>query len=301
MKILFALLFLVLIQSAHAELPSCDFELYSKIYRLEPNAYLNNTDVIHSFDCDNNVSNKITQIISNSNGSIGADFLKSEIKKDFPNLNITISPRKISLLDLNSTLRDHLTSDSNLFFINSKSLNGLKTIGLTDGEQIKIICDNCNSFGEKNIKIDISNSLTNSNRALWFTSRLMAKISVFKAKRNLSFQQKHLNPEDFYSDYIFTGAPENLLTTIENIHFYKVNKTILQGSPISNLDLQAVNLINFGTPVQVILKNQNINLHKTAIPNRSAYFGETIELKNPNNNKIIAGKVIDYNKVVIEL
>ena len=37
------------------------------------------------------------------------------------------------------------------------------------------------------------------------------------------------------------------------------------------------------------------------MPSRSAQFGETIELKNPSNNKIIVGKVVDYNKVVIEL
>jgi len=37
------------------------------------------------------------------------------------------------------------------------------------------------------------------------------------------------------------------------------------------------------------------------MPTRSAQFGESIELRNPNNNKIMAGKVVDYNKVVIEL
>ena len=129
----------------------------------------------------------------------------------------------------------------------------------------------------------------------------MAKIKVFKAKRNLSFQQKHLEANDFYADEIYTGNPENIVTTLDNITFYKANRTILQGSAVSNLDLQAVNLINYGTPVNVTLKNQNINLQRTAMPNRSAQFGEIIELKNPNNNKIIAGKVVDYNKVVIEL
>ena len=95
-------------------------------------------------------------------------------------------------------------------------------------------------------------------------------------------------------------TPENALTTLDNIGFYKSNKTIVQDSVVSNLDLQAVNLINFGTPVSITLQSQNISLQRTAMPMRSARFGEIIELKGPNN-KNISGKVVDFNQVVIEL
>ena len=301
-------LFFILASTVFAEtstnLPvqnACNVELFAKIYRLDANQTLNNLDIIHKTDCDVSVSNKISQIISNSNGSVGADFLKRELVKDFKALEIEITPRKLSLLELNTTLRDQLTNDSNLFFQNTNSLNGIKSLGLVEGEQLKANCESCTSFGEKNVKIDIVNPLQNTTRTVWFSSRIMAKIKIFKAKRNLSFQQGHLDADDFYTDEIFTSNPENALTSLNNIQFYKANRTIVQGSVVSNLDLQAVNLISFGTPVNVTLKNQNINLQRTAMPTRSALFGETIELRNPNNNKIIAGKVVDYNKVVIEL
>lgn len=280
---------------------SCSIELFSKVYRLDANQTLHSSDIIKSTNCENVVAAKVSQIISNSSGTVGSDFLRRELAKDFPNNNIEISPRKLSLLELNITLREQLTSGSNLYFLESKSLNGIKSIGIAEGEQLKVYCESCNSFGEKNVKVDITNPLANSTRTLWFSSRIMAKIKVFKAKRNLSFQQKHLETDDFYEDTIFTSTPDNVVTSISNIHFYKANRTILQGSAVSNLDLQPVNLVNFGTPVNVILKNQNINLQRTAMPVRSALFGEIIELKNANNNKIFAGKVVDYNKVVIEL
>lgn len=301
MKKLIPFALIIFSLNVSAETAGCSVELFSKVYRLENNQTLNSSDIIHSSTCDNIVLNKISQLISNSSGTVGADFIKGELAKDFQTLSIEIKPRKLSLLELNSTLRDQLTNNSNLYFLDSKSLNGLRTLGLVEGEQLKANCESCNSFGEKNIKIDIANPLVNSTRTLWFSSRIMAKIKVFKAKRNLSFQQKHLEVDDFYADEIYSGNPDNLVTTMDNIHFYKTNKTIVQGAAVSNLDLQPVNLINFGTPVNVILKNQNINLQRTAMPSRSALFGETIELRNPNNNKIIAGKVVDYNKVVIEL
>ncbi|MGZ3788431.1 MAG: flagellar basal body P-ring formation chaperone FlgA [Bacteriovorax sp.] len=294
-------LFLLLSFKISAETASCTVELFSKIYRLESNQALSSDDIVHVSNCDSVVLNKVSQLISNSNGAIGADFIKAEIEKDFHEFSVNIMPRKLSLLELNSTLRDQLTSGSNLYFLNSKSLNGLRSLGLVEGEQLKASCESCNTYGEKNIKLDITSPLANTSRTLWFSSRIMAKIKVFKAKRNLSFQQKNLEANDFYADDIYSGSPDNLITTLDNIHFYKANRMILQGAAVSNLDIQPVNLINYGTPVNVILKNQNISLQRTAMPSRSALFGETIELKNPNNNKMIAGKVVDYNKVVIEL
>lgn len=287
--------------NAFAEGGSCSINLYSKIYRLESNQGLNSSDIIHSSTCDQAITLKISQLLTNSTGTVGADFLKRELAKDFKNQEIEITPRKFSLLDLNSSLKEQLSNDSNLYFFNSKSLNGIKTLGLVEGEQLKATCESCNGFGEKNIKVDIANPVTNTLRSLWFSTQIMAKIKIFKAKRNLSFQQKHLENNDFYQDEIYTTNPENLLTSLDNINFYKANKTIVQGSTVSNLDIQPVNLISFGTPVNVTLKNQNINLQKTAMPTRSALFGEVVELRNPGSNKIIAGKVVDYNKVVIEL
>lgn len=301
MKKLVPFILLIVSLKVAAEPNNCAVKLFSKVYRLENNQTLSSSDLIQSSDCDSLILNKISQIVSNSSGTIGVDFLKREIAKDFPALSIEIAPRKTALLDLNSSMREQLTGGTNLYFLDSKSLNGLHTLGLVEGEQLKVNCESCSSFGEKNIKIDIANPLANSVRTLWFTSKIMAKIKVFKAKRNLSFQQKHLEGDDFYADEIYSLTPDNVVTTLDNIQFYKTNKTIIQGAVVSNFDLQPVNLINFGTPVNVTLKNQNINLTRKAIPARSAMFGETIELKNPNNNKIIAGKVIDYNKVVIEL
>lgn len=294
-------LFTLLSFQVSAETGSCNIELFSKVYRLETNQTLGNTDLVQKTNCELPIINKLSQLVSNSNGTVGTDFLKRELAKDFPNYTIEISPRKLSLLDFNTTLRDQLTTGSNLYFLDSKSLNGIHSLGLVENEQLKVNCESCNSFGEKNIKIDISNPTSNTSRTLWFSSKIMAKIKVFKAKRNLSFQQKHLEAEDFYADEILTSNPENIVTTLSNIHFYKANRTIVQGTAVSNFDLQAVNLVNYGTPVNVILTSKNVNLQRTAMPIRSALFGEVVELKNPNNNKTIVGKVVDYNKVVIEL
>ncbi len=278
----------------------CSVELFSKIYRLNSNQSLQARDLIKNSTCSPEITNKLAMLVTSSEGVVGSDFLKTELQKDFSEINIIFINNKLSLMDLNSVLKDQLLPNTNLYFSQIRSLNGASTLGIIEGEQIRSICDSCQSFGEKNIKIDITNVISNTNRTVWFSTKIMAKVKVVKAKRNISFQQKNLDLKDFYFEEVMTMTPENALTTLDNIGFYKSNKTLVQDSVVSNLDLQAVNLINFGTPVSVTLQSQNISLQRTAMPMRSARFGEVIELKGPNN-KNITGKVVDYNKVVIEL
>ncbi len=294
----FSLLFITLCAELSAQ--ECSVELFAKIYRLEANQALSIKDIIRNSDCPSDLNGKITTLVSSSQGTLGSDFLTRELQKDFPELSVTFTNRKLSLLELNPTIRSQLLPESNLYFTQSRSLNGLSTVGLIEGESLQVVCDGCQSFGEKNIKLNIVNIANSSTRTIWFASKIMAKLKVIKAKRSISFQQKALSAEDFYMEEILTMSPDNMITSLDNIQYFKANRTLLQGSTVSHMDLQGVNLITFGTPVQVQLKSSTILLQKTAMPVRSAKYGETVELKG-SNNKLIAGKVTDYNKVVIEL
>lgn len=294
----FGLLYFLLSYGALAE--ECSVELFAKIYRLEQSQTLQLKDIVRESNCSSDINTKITSLVANSEGTVGVDFIKREVQKDFPEANINFANRKLSLLDLNSAIRNQLLPETNLYFTQSRSLNNLSSLGLTEGETMQAVCDACQSFGEKNVKLNIINAANNSSRTVWFASKIMARLKAIKAKRTISFQQKALSADDFYLDEVLTMSPDNMITNLDNIQYYKAIRTLLQGSTVSHLDLQAVNLVNFGTPVQVMLKSQNISLQRTAMPVRSAKFGETIELRG-SNNKLIAGKVTDYNKVVIEL
>ncbi|MBC7712483.1 MAG: flagella basal body P-ring formation protein FlgA [Rhizobacter sp.] len=290
----------LLFASSTLHAADCNVEMFTKVYRLTSGQALQARDIVYKSDCSPEVTNKLATLVSTSEGTVGVDFLKTELKKDFSDINLNFTSKKLSLLDLSSTIRDQLLPNTNLYFTQARSLNGLSTLGLVEGEQITAVCDSCQSFGEKTIKLDIANVASNTSRALWFSSKIMAKIKVVKANRSISFQQKSLDPKDFYYEEIMTMNPENALTSLDNIGFYKANKTLVQNSVVSNFDIQAVNLINYGTPVSVTLKSDSILLQKTAMPIRSARFGESVELQGPNN-KNITGKVVDYNKVEITL
>lgn len=297
MKLAFAF---ILFFSWSALASECSLELFSKVYRLTEAQGLLGSDIVKKTNCNIEVTSKLASLVSSSEGTVAISFLKKELEKDFPEKTFLFSTRKLSFFDLSNYLRDQVTQNTNLFFTQTKSLNGLRTLSLDEGEQINAVCDSCQSFGEKIIKININNALANSSRSLWFSSKVVAKIKVVKAKRNIGPQEKSLDSRDFYLDDVMTMTPDQSLTTLSNLRFYKLNKTVLQGAVISNFDLQPVNLVNYGTPVNVVLTSNTLSLQKTAMPVRSARLGEMVELQGPSHKNIV-GKVVDYNKVVIEI
>lgn len=274
----------------------CNLELPAKIYRLDKTQNIINKDVVKNSTCSDEINNKVINLLTNRTG----DQYVSELENQLGNQNVHITPRKISIHNLTEVFREHLTADSNLYFFDVKSVGQQTTLNLEESESIRSICESCNSLGSKNIKIEITNNITGNIKALWFTSKVFAKVNVIKAKRTLSFQQKTLAAQDFYLDETYTMLPDNLLGSLDNIQFYKPTKTLMPGAIVTNMDITPINLVNYGTPARIILKNQTINLVKMATPIRSAQFGETVELK-VGNNKTITGKVVDFNQVVIEL
>lgn len=276
----------------------CNVELFAKIYKLDKNQILFPKDIVKNNSCNEETLTKISKLLSQVETNDG--FSISKIEKEIGDNFVHITPRKLAIIDLSSELRAQLTPNSNLYFLDIRSMNKLNVLSLSEEESLKINCESCSTLGEKNIKIEILNPIANSQKTLWMSSKIFAKVKVIKAKRSLSFQQKSLSPEDVYTDETLTMMTDNLLSTTEHIQFFKPNRTILQGSILTNMDITPVNLVNYGVPVKATLKSDSIGLTKIVTPTRSAQFGEMVELK-VGNNKTISGKVIDYNQVVIEL
>ncbi len=283
----------------HNALYACEVELFDKVYKVQKEQRLQAKDLIRSSNCQHDVLAKIAQILSNADGTIGSDFIEQELQKDL-NTKIEITSKKISIFDLNDVIKTKLILDPSLEFTDYKFLSSQPTINLSQSENLSVSCENCRSLGEKNIKVDVISPLNGQNKSVWFTAKLNSRIMAVKARKNISFQQTNLSADDFVIEETLTTHPENILTSLDNIHFYRANRLILQNSIVSTMDILPINLVNYGTPVKAVLNSDSIALERVLLPARSARFNEMIELNGPNNKKII-GKVIDFNKVVIDL
>lgn len=280
---------------------ACVIKSYQNIYRLSPSQFFNSKEVIIDSTCDIFINNKFSSLLSSTEGTALATHLINELKEDFPHHNIEIFPPKIFMANMNDLLKDRLANKTNLFFTDIKLSTSKKILALKENERIDFMCDICNTYGDRNVKYDVTNVLEGTKVSNWISTKIAAKINVLKASHNLGINHDRFTKDDFILEDILTTEPSKFISSLNEIKFHKPNKALIKGMPITLLDITPIQLVKYGTPVKLILKNQNISILKNAIPHRSGSFGEIIELKNPQNNKLITGKVIDFNKVLIEL
>lgn len=285
----------------NANVEKCTITSFATIYRLSPAQYFNPKEVIQNSTCNEFINNKFSSLLSSTEGIALSSHLVNELANEFQNLTIEVLPNKISLQNLNDKLKNTLSENSNLYFTDTRQVNNKKLFALKENEKLEVFCDNCMSYGERNIRIDTVNILEGTRITHWVSSKLAANVSVLKAKHNIPLQKNKFEKEDFITEKLLTTEPNRFISNYEDVKFYKPSKTLIRGMPITTQDISPIQLVRYGTPVKLILKNQNINIQRSAIPHRSGAFGEIIELKNPQNNKLITGKVIDFNKVLIEL
>lgn len=293
--------FLVLFEIQATNDEHCLINSYHSIYRLSPSQYFNSKEIIQSSTCNDYINNKFASLLSTTEGTALASHLVAELRNDFPLVNIEIEPSKISMHNLSEYLKTNISDKTNLYFTDLKLSTSKKLITLKEGELLEFFCDNCLSYGDKNIKFNILNTIEATRVSNWLSSKVAAKISSLKASRNIGMQTNKFVLDDFVQEDMLTTEPNKFITNFEDIKFYKPNKALIKGMPITTTDVTPIQLVKYGTPVKIILKNQNISIIKNAIPHRSGSFGETVELKNPQNNKLISGKIVDFNKVLIEL
>lgn len=275
---------------------SCSVELYSKILKTDKEFTLAPKELIKHSECSQKTNALIIEAVGKTIGEIQV----SSIEKMFLDDQIHITPRRIFITELNNFLREQLTADTNLYFFNSKTIGERRAIGLNENEIIRAICESCFSVGDRNIKIEIQNPIDNKISTLWVNSKIFAKLKVYRAKNSINFQTHQLNAEHFIQDEIYTVQPDFILTSLDNIRFFKPNKNIMAGAIVNSTDIMPVPVIQYGIPARVTLKTSNLSLTKMAVPTRSAQLGETVELRI-DQNKTIMGKAIDFNQVVIEL
>lgn len=279
---------------------SCHIKTYSKIYITQNSDYNKATKLIKSDNCTFLERQNFLQFILNSNGSIHSS-QASKLIKNLYKQDIKISPKRISIYSFKKTLKNNFNPNSNWHWNNIKLTSRESVIALNENESISFNCTNCEYSGSKNIKVTITNPISGTYKYEWLNGDIVIKTKALVSLSNLGVNNQALNKKLFHTKNVFLKSPETLFTNSNSLHFYKLNKPIKSGKSLSFRDLTPVNLVKIGQPTKVIIKNDRLSLSSIAKPMKSGRFGEMIQLRHPKTNKIIMGKVVDFNKVIVEL
>ena len=223
-------------------------------------------------------------------------------------LHAELNDKRIKLLNSFKVTTLSTAINSRIHLPKKWKIVELKLIGQGSGyfalqneEHLQISCNNCNNTGAKNIRLNIVNPVSNTKASHWLTGDVAIAVEALVSKDNISITNEPLTKRNFELKTVYSSRPENFFTFADKLPYYRANRPLRSGHVVKFNDISPLNLVNMGTPVQIKLNSNGLKLQAVGIPTRSGKLGEIIQLKNPKTNKIIIGKITNFNEVEVEL
>jgi flagella basal body P-ring formation protein FlgA len=271
-------------QISFAALDVCQIKFYEKTYYIGEKNLLPPSELIESSSCPEDLQKKIIEIVLNSEGPLKASYLKEAAGIS----SINILPEKFEIVSLLNSIK----IPPNWLWENFKIVSGQKTL---HGNEISINCTSCTSLGKKVLEIKMGKT------TLWANGDLKIMAPILISKFIIPSNKEILSQNDFeiVNKPIFNL--DEYFVNLEEISFYKLNLDIPDGTPLKKSNLRKIDLIKPGTPANLILINNGIQIKGMGIPMSSGKIGEIVKVKNPKTNNILFGKVVGENTLSVNL
>lgn len=282
---------LIFLFYTHHAFSACKIVSYPQIIKL--NKTLDNS-IIKESDCNQVTQEAFIDFISSSSGSLDAKHL-SHIFKMENQFDISFEPSLINVFKIEEKLQDLLNLGEQNILTKITSLYDKASIQTKETDSLKAHCNNCDSAGQKNIKLFVN------NKAIWLTGQIYLKRIGFIVNTEINPFSEKLRSHLFNAKTFFDDGRSHLFKDIEHIQFYKTNKKLSPGDALKTTDLSPIALVKPGQRIKVVLKGANISLRSTGRARSMGKYGEFIEIYNEKTNKKVTAQVVDFNTVMVQL
>lgn len=283
---------LVLIYAAKSIAGDCYILAWDKNYIISRES-ITSSSLIKETNCNNKIQVQFVKSLLDFEGSIQSNYLLDDLP------NVDISPKKIVINSLSNLISERFSFGSN-YKLDDLKASTIKVITLEQYDSISIRLKN-KDLGKKSIAISINNSLKAQNKKIWVTGTLKARVKALVAKTHLTTTYGGIDPSEFEKRLVYSAYPERLFRNLARISHYRLNGPLSKGQALKLSNATALALVRSGTPVRISLEKNGIQLSGKAIPMRMGKYGDIIQLRSIKSKKTLTGKVIDFNKVVIQL
>lgn len=285
--------FILLIMTGH--ILACEIHLPEQILTLGDHVDL--SKVMMSSQCSQETLSEVNQTLKNSNGKIG-NFQLSEILK-FKNHNVSFKPNLVHIQHLKNLVHEQIPMPTGVQMRSSEAINANNFMALNLGDRIEVSCIGC-LFGSNQTLNVIVHGMNGSKTSLTVKADFKKMV---KAYRVTSFQPafSEISLSSLTEDFTETIPHTELFSELENLKFYKLNKPLRLGDLLRKSDLNRVNLVRAGSRTEVIIENELIKLKTHGISRNNGGIGEMVEVFHTQKNKKYLGKIIEHNKVLVEL
>lgn len=237
--------------------------------------------------------------VSSLEGRITAHRL-SEMMKYKGHENVIIQPQLIQVQQLKTLMREQMSFPAGVQVKSTNSLNSPNIIALNSGDKIVVQCDQC-LYGTKQALNLTLVGFDGTRSSFTATADFRKMVRAYRVVHSLPSFASIDSAVSLKEEFVDAVPHTDLITETDTLKFYKTNKPLRTGELLKLSDLNALNLVKAGLRTDVIMENQVIRIKTQAISRSNGTLGEFVEVFHPQKNKKYQGKVVDVNKVLVEL
>lgn len=247
--------------------------------------------------CSEHTLKDVNETLRSVDGKITSFQLAGLLKSK--NHEVLFQPNLVNVQHFKTLVREQLMLPSGIQLHSSQALNSQDFITLNHGETVEVECAGC-QFGKKQpVNVNIS-GIDGTKKSVVVTADFKKMV---KAYRVTSFHPAfaEVSTASLKEEYVEVIPHTDLVTNLDTLKFFKLNKPVRSGELLKQSDLNALSLVKAGVKTEVIIENELVKLKTSGISRSNGSLGEYVEVFHPQKNKKYLGKVIDINKVLVEL
>lgn len=249
-------------------------------------------------ECDDKAMSDLHHFITNLEGRVASYQIKELMSSK--GHEISIQPHSIKVQQMRSLIREQLPLPAGIQVKSSQSLNMPGAFALPAGDKLEINCSSCLFGSQQPINVTI-HGFDGSRQSFIVNADFKKMVKAYRILAPLSSFSDISRPELLKEEYVESIPHTDLVTDLSTLKFYKTNKPLKAGELLKQSDLNALNIVKAGLKTEVVLENQVIRIKTQGISRSNGTIGELVEVYHPQKNKKYQGKVIDINKVLVEL
>jgi flagella basal body P-ring formation protein FlgA len=255
--------------------------------------------VFKSQDCSKELLSDLHQILVGVEGRMSSSQLAAMLSQR-GHSSISIQPPMVQIRQFKNLLREQLNFPSGVQVKSTSGVNVPGVMALAPGDMMEIECINC-LYGARQPLHVVIKGFDGTNRTFTAVVDFRRMVRAYRVTSSLaSFST--IEPNQYLREVYIESIPHtDLITDLNSLKFYKTNKPIKAGTLLKASDLNALSLVKAGLKTEVILENQMIRIKTQGISRNNGSLGDIVEVFHPQKNRKYQGKVVDINKVLVEL
>jgi flagella basal body P-ring formation protein FlgA len=252
---------------------------------------------VNASNCNEEALKTFHQLLTGLEGRISSSQLTEMMANK--GHTIRIDQHMVQIQNLKSFIRDQLSIPGGVHVKATYPVNNSNFLALAPGDQLQISCSACLWGTKQPLNISVA-GFDGTRKDFIAVADFGKMVRAFRLIRPLtSFSE--ITVYDIKEEFTEAVPHTEFISDVQNLRYYKTNKPLRSGELLKTADLNAMNLVKAGLKTEVVLENAMVRIKTSGISRANGAFGDTVEVWHPQKNKKYQGRVIDNNKVLVEL